>query len=137
MFSKILPAIAFVVGVAWAGPAAAQVQDVLESAPAKTTGAGQSGTSAKPRPDAHQSVPLVPDVHDVVLPATITLECDGKDYEISTGDDKGHCQRDFEDGKKTAGATCYDDKGKQRSTATCSGGCGTSAGGGSCKVSRH
>ena len=100
-------------------------------------GSGQSGTSEKPVAGAHQGLQVAGVSQDIVMPATTTLECDGKSYEVSTGDDKGYCQRNFEDGKKTAGATCYDGKGKQRSGATCDAGCGTSVGAGTCKVSRH
>jgi hypothetical protein len=73
-----------------------------------------------------------------VVYATTTLECGGKNYEISTGTKTGWCTVMSVDGKASS-VTCGDatspTSGSQNgSSAECGKGCGASAGAGSCTV---
>ncbi len=99
--------------------------------PAPTKG----GTSARPsgRPG---EVPggqyVAPPIGPTSVPATISLDCGGKKYTVSTGTNKGNCETAI-DGKS---ATCNDGgyPSGNTSQASCASGCIQSTGAGSCTM---
>jgi hypothetical protein len=66
-----------------------------------------------------------------VMYATTTLECNGKNYEVSTGTANGSCSVMIVNGKPY-GFNCDDADNSGR--ANCMNGCGPSAGSGACTV---
>jgi len=69
----------------------------------------------------------------VAVPAKVTLECGGRNYELTTGNGKGDCNVIYAgDGKTQTGASCSDGKGNSSSASCGKGGCTNSSGAGSC-----
>jgi hypothetical protein len=65
--------------------------------------------------------------------ATTSLQCGSTIYQVSTGTNSGICGPT--NGTGGTGVNCTDNKGNLLSDASCTAGCGTSTGSGSCTIS--
>lgn len=73
----------------------------------------------------------------VAVPATVSLECGGRTFNLSTGNGQGECQVTYAgDGRTQTGATCNDGKGNSSAASCGKGGCTGSKGAGSCTAGK-
>jgi len=68
-----------------------------------------------------------------VVYATSSIKCGDTTYTVSTGTNTGSCNTGASEGQLPTTVNCQDG-GKQVSSASCSGGCGSSLNGGKCEI---